>query len=271
MPDVQANFLNPNQATSEARMSSCGACHSGAVRLQMLRSTITGTLVLPAGHEAAETGITCMVCHDPHTPNLDGSFSLRNPRSSREFFSYSTAATNSFAAQYNDKSRCAANAITCAGQAPNDTSRPPHHSPQYNLLIGDIGVQRGYVPKGLPAAHTEIEGQCAFCHMHRASPANATAANPVLSGHTFDPNNNACVDCHDSAENAEFRIKTTQADTKKRIKELKSLLDQWAQTKAPDALKTKYRLARLGVHLGRPTVESECSCLDSRTHQRGAV
>lgn len=76
--------------------------------------------------------------------------------------------------------------------------------------------------------------------MHAESPASPTAANPADSGHAFKPNKDACIDCHESVENAQFRIVTTQADTKKRIAELKGLLDQWALTKAPDALKTKY-------------------------------
>jgi formate-dependent nitrite reductase cytochrome c552 subunit len=207
----------------------------------MLRSTVTGFPAdLPDGHEAAATGITCEVCHDSHKPNVDGGFGLRNPSKSTEFFSYNTAANTTFAAQYDENVQLCGQCHNQRGASPDDTSRPPHHSPQYNMLIGDIGVAKGYVAKSIQVEHTKLENQCAYCHMHQESPANPTPDNPADTGHKFEPNKNACIDCHETVENAQFRIVTTQADTKKRIAEVKALLDKWAQTKAPAALQKKY-------------------------------
>lgn len=242
-PHVQAYFLDPNPTNSVARMNSCGACHSGAVRLAMLRSVKSGLPVeLPSGHEAAETSQTCTVCHDPHKPNLDNTHSLRNPRFSTNFFSYNTATNTNFKAQYNPNVQVCGQCHNMRGAAPTDTSRPPHHSVQYNLLIGDAGSGGvGYVP-GAPiqAGHTKIQDQCTHCHTHQHTPAVPTEEEPVFTGHSFEPNAEACLDCHKTPGSAEALVTTTQAQIKAQIQEVKGLLDQWGQTKAPAVLRDKY-------------------------------
>lgn len=239
-PHVQAYFLDPNPVNSVARMNSCGACHSGAVRLQMLKGVPTGTVQLPSGQEAAKTPITCQVCHDSHKPNTDGTHALRNPRFSTNFFSYNTSTNTSFAKQYKETTQICGQCHNQRGASYKDTSRPPHHSPQYNLLIGDIGMADGNVPVTMQSAHTQLQQQCTHCHTHGHSPAVPTEEEPVYTGHNFEPSTEACVTCHQSKENAEAQIAKTQAEIKNRIQEVKALLNQWGETKAPGVLRTKY-------------------------------
>lgn len=233
-PHVAEYFEDPINGT--ARMNSCGACHSGAVRSAFLKAYNKGTAVtLPAGHEAATTGVTCVACHDPHKPNLDGTASLRYPLSSQKYFSYNTS--TAFSAQFDPTIQTCGQCHNQRGAAAKDTSRPPHHSPQYNVLIGDIGPDGPAIVSG---PHTKFTKQCTTCHVHSSSPAEPTEVDPVNTGHTFKPNTEACVTCHQSAENAETKIATTQADIKAKIQEVRALLDQWGETKAPEALRTKY-------------------------------
>ncbi len=245
VPDVAANILGTNGV---AQMKSCGTCHSGAVRLAMLDWVAKGTLTLPSAQEAVEVPITCVVCHDPHKPNLDDTHSLRYPRTSTNFFSYSTSASNTFTNQYNPNIQGCAQCHNMRGAQPTDTSRPPHHSPQYNILIGDAGAALGYIPATLTeqSYHRNIDTQCSHCHTHQEPVANPTPSNPSSTGHTFAPDLRSCLDCHNPTNTisapypVEVAMTNTQAATKLAIQEVKGLLDAWATNKAPAALVSKY-------------------------------
>ncbi len=240
VPDVAANFLTTN---ATARMQSCGPCHSGAVRLALLDWKNKGTLTLPSGHDAATFGVTCTVCHDAHKPNLDNTHSLRNPRYSTNFFSYNTSTSTTFTNQYNANVQVCGQCHNMRGAAPTDTSRPPHHSPQYNILIGDAGASLGYVPAATTnelSSHRNIIDQCTHCHNHAHTVANPSEENPNFTGHDFKPHFEGCVECHTDLTTVTNLMANTQSDITQRIGELKGLLDSWATTKAPDVLRTKY-------------------------------
>lgn len=240
-----ANYFR-DAATGTARQQACGSCHGGATRMAMMRSVKTGTLNLPDAETAATTAITCAVCHDSHMPNLDNSHSLRNPRHSTAFYSYSTATNTNFKAQWDAGGKDIQICGQChnsRGANPNDTSRPPHHSPQYNILIGDVGVSAGYVAAAAPSqqsAHRNIQNQCTRCHTHGHEPDVASEQDPVYTGHGFEPSIESCVECHQTEQKAEEIIASTQTNIKGLIAEVKGLLDTWAATKAPEALRTKY-------------------------------
>lgn len=228
-------------ATSNAsRMKQCGACHSGAVRLAMLESyekNVPLDPLLPAsGAAAAAVGVTCAVCHDPHQPT-ENEGQLRNPRFSLHFFSYSTSANSSFAAQYDPTINACGQCHNMRGAIWNETSRYPHYSPQYNVLIGQAGFHVGpVVPQSF---HRKIENQCAHCHTHAHDQTPATPANPNYTGHGFEPHLTACAPCHTEAEAALF-VKWTQNELTNRMAEVKGLLDTWALMKAPVELSSKY-------------------------------
>jgi PKD repeat protein len=121
-------------------------------------------------------------------------------------------------------------------------SRPPHHSPQYNILIGivqpdylttnDLGVATNYL-----ARHSGFSGspfntnQCATCHV----PNYSVNANTNVTGHTFDLDTKGCAlgGCHSSGVPD---IGGTQVNTTNNLARLVDLLNQWATNKAPAIL-----------------------------------
>jgi hypothetical protein len=235
-PDVASSLLTGG----EARMNSCGACHSGAVRMAMLNGIEEGGVTLPSAADAASVGITCVVCHDPHAVG-DNVAQLRNPTYSTNFFSYSTATTTSFAKQYDPGINICGQCHNMRGATWKDTSRPPHHSPQYNILIGKGGYEVG-TPVESPHG-TLITNQCAHCHMSQVPAPAATVENPSINGHTFKPivTTTSCTPCHQrTPETMEGVIVRTQTEITNRIASVKALLDNWATNKAPEAIRTNY-------------------------------
>lgn len=227
-------FADP--ATGPGRMGTCGACHSGATRLALLNSAQWGTPVeMPSTEEAAGTAITCAVCHTSHEATPYGA-QLRFPLHSEIPYSYTTA-TN-FVANFNPQVQTCAQCHNMRGATWRGTSRPPHHSPQYNLLIGNGGVEGGEteIPQ---SAHMKIQNQCAQCHTHAHQVDEVTEQTPNYTGHDFKPSMKGCAPCHDEL-GGELLTEVVQANTKKQIAEIKGLLDQWATTKASEALRTKY-------------------------------
>ncbi len=236
VPEVASSLVSGG----EARVRSCGTCHSGAARVAMLEAVEDNSeLELPSGEEAAQVGITCVVCHDPHDKTPNGA-QLRNPTASMEPFSYSTSTSTSFAEQYNPEINLCGQCHNDRGAAWTDTSRPPHHSPQYNILIGSAGVTDGFdAPQSY---HRNIDRQCAHCHTHQHEPEAVTPESPNFMGHDFVPHSESCEPCH-TPEGADLFKQFAQTGVKQRIAEVKDLLDEWATTRAPEALRTKYGTA----------------------------
>lgn len=119
-------------------------------------------------------------------------------------------------------------------------SRPPHHSPQYNFLIGILqpdyfntnssGVATNMtVPHGvaLTRSGTYNTNQCATCHV----PSYAVNAGTNVTGHTFamDTKNCTISGCHGSVPlYEETMLANTNAITR-----IVSLLNQWGIAKGP--------------------------------------
>lgn len=237
----EEEFADPTNGPP--RMLTCGACHSAATRAALLQAVKNmqdspGTEFspeIPTTQEAASIGITCAACHNSHA-STGNEAQLRFPLASRVPYSYSTS-TN-FAANYNPQVQTCAQCHNMRGATWTGTSRPPHGSPQYNILIGNGGYEAGAtnVPQ---SAHMDIETQCARCHMPDHSPDVVAEQTPKYSGHDFTPTMQACAPCHDEVGGA-LLTEVVQGNTKRQINEIKVLLDQWALTKAPDALRPKY-------------------------------
>jgi PKD repeat protein len=122
-------------------------------------------------------------------------------------------------------------------------SRPPHHSPQYNMLIGI--VQDGYISTNVFGAPTNIVGnhgrwdrnpnQCASCHVPSYSLSSATN----VTGHTFAVDNKGCnlAGCHLSG------IPDTHGwmqANEHRVESVVDLLRSWATNKGPAILGANY-------------------------------
>ncbi len=253
--ELAEEFVNPTNRTAEiTRMNSCGACHSGAVRMAMLDAYNSSSsfsartnVAWPTGHEAATTPVTCAVCHETHrthtrTNVLTGetyTSQLRFPLQSTNVFSYNTG-TN-FAANFNPNVSVCGQCHNARGATVSSSGRPPHYSPQYNIFLGIIGVTTNSAPP--QGAHKSNPLQCAGCHTHGHSSANPTPTDPVYTGHAFRATIEACAACHKdttgvkSPTNLLFSV---QSDVSARIATTKNLLNLWATTKNTNSWASKY-------------------------------
>jgi cytochrome c553 len=244
--------LNPTNV-----ISSCGQCHSGSVRISLLRQD-----PLPFG--SADIGIVCATCHDTHdqhvwTNALSGVFAFSNALSGRTFVFTNTqigalytnqlrnplASTNDyfittsgvFTNQYNPNVNACAQCHNHRGASWTSSSRPPHSSLQYNMLLGTVGEMSDGSAPNFPAEHSRIENQCVACHMQRS--AYQSDAQPAVTGHTFEvASYNACIPCHGNY--VPLLVGLTQGAVSNQVQQVKADLDLWATTLAPASLQAAY-------------------------------
>lgn len=213
--------MNPS-----GRINSCGRCHSGSVRLSLLKGA-----PLPEGD--ANVGITCAVCHDPHQVTANPG-QLRNPVFSTKDFSLSTS--DNFSQKYDPTVNICAQCHNHRGASWTSSARPPHHSPQYNMLIGTVGLLSSGQAPAAAGAHARLQKQCVSCHMQTKP--FASEEEPAIMGHHFRVESvDACMSCHPQPE---ALVEFTMGAVALQIDEIKRGLDLWATTKAPEALRTKY-------------------------------
>jgi hypothetical protein len=250
---VASGFMNTNIVSAQGRMASCGSCHSGAVRFQMENAynKFTGNartnVAWPTGIEAAETSVTCVTCHDTHNKHVYTNVitglvytnQLRHPLTSTNNFSYNTGAT--FASQFNPATSLCANCHNARGASVTGNGRPPHHSPQYNVMMGNIGVTDSVTPT--QGAHWKNPLQCVGCHTHGHNQANPTPGDPAYTGHGFRWTVQACQECHKSPTgplSATNLLSVTQMEIRGLIAQTKTVLDVWATTKNTNTWATLY-------------------------------
>ena len=243
VPDVLTSM-----SSSTANISSCGRCHSGSARLALLEGK-NPSVTLTNDYNVA---ITCAVCHDPHaqhiwTNALNGVIQFTNVLTGNgivitnnqlgllytNHLRCALASTNDFVLttldvftnKYNPNINVCAQCHNDRGAAWTDTSRSPHHSPQYNMMLGTVGELESGASTGFPSTHSRLEMQCAECHMQ---------ATNNSSGHTFEvATYNLCYNCHnDPAGLVQFVTNSIAGQ----IQLTKSYLDFWATTTAPAGL-----------------------------------
>ena len=221
------------------RIESCGRCHSGSARLSMINSK-----PLPTGD--ANVPIVCATCHNPHAVTAHPA-QLRNPIVSTNDYFLSTA--ENFSAKYNPEINICAQCHNHRGASWTSTSRAPHHSPQYNFLLGTVGeLKAGAAP--FRARHATLEKQCVSCHMQ--SEEYTSPEQPRVTGHTFRVDTfESCQSCHSLPE---LLVDFTAFATDWRVQQVKSSLDRWATNKAPPELRNKY-----GVRAWEYTTPGELS------------
>ena len=143
------------------------------------------------------------------------------------------------------------NAVVTVGLTTNVTglSRAPHNSVQYNILIGILQPDylnttngktvytNGVVNNGMGiyATHSGIvarnpvnTNQCATCHVP-----SYTTANGNVTGHTFQMDTHNCTICHSSGPPDWVDYQATTTNT---IRNLVTLLNQWATDKGSNSL-----------------------------------
>lgn len=275
-PDVAGGSSGmTNTVNGPGRQLSCGICHSGATRMAMVKdyetrlAGYTNTFYLPTGTDAAAMGVTCVVCHDPHSADT-GSAQVRYSLFSTNFYTISggsviqtnlytnwngTITTNMeyintyFNTQYNASIQICGQCHNSRNAKWTDTSRPPHHSPQYNLLIGI--AQQGYLTTNSAGIATNMvhrrhtvtnAKQCVQCHKH-------STTNSFATGHTFEVTYSGCQErvgdsgCHSLLSNEVLsnKVSTAQLTITTNLQSVVALLSQWSLTKAPTLLgKTNY-------------------------------
>ena len=241
--------------SSTNNINSCGRCHSGSARLSLVKKE-----PLPVGD--ADVGIVCATCHDPHmtyvhTNVLNGMYTnavsgiavtnnqlgavytnqLRYPFSSTNNYSLTTSAVFTNAYNINVCAQC----HNDRGASRTNSVAAPHHSPQYNMLLGTVGELDSGLPPHQPAFHALVEKQCAGCHMQTANFQAGPPEIPAVTGHKFEVNSyEACAQCHGTAANAQGLVALAQGFIAPWIQFEKGQLDEWAATKAPASLWTKY-------------------------------
>lgn len=210
-----------------SRISACGRCHSGSARLSLLYNA-----PLPTGN--ADVPITCVVCHDPHQVTANPG-QLRNPISSTNDYYLTT--TDNFSTKYNPNINICGQCHNHRGASWTSTSRPPHASPQYNMLLGTVGVLPTGQAPNQPASHAIlIKDQCVGCHMQ--SKAFVSESQPAITGHTFEVQTyESCQVCHPFPE---ALVDLTQTSVSNSIAYVQGKLNEWALTKAPAVLRTNY-------------------------------
>jgi len=212
---------------SERRISNCGRCHSGSVRMSMLKGD-----PLPQGD--ANVGLGCVVCHEPHKQTGNPA-QLRYPLNSTK--DYFLATGDNFAAKNDPTVNVCGQCHNHRGASWTSTDRAPHHSPQYNMLIGTVGEMLPGQPSNDQNSHGFIiQDQCVACHMQQKP--FAGEEDPAYTGHGFKVESyEMCKECHPYPELVQEVFGTAVSDE---IQRLKLALDRWATTKAPEALRTKY-------------------------------
>jgi formate-dependent nitrite reductase cytochrome c552 subunit len=219
--------LNVNAAD---QISSCGRCHSGSARLSLLE-----TNALPTGD--ANIGIVCVTCHDPHQTNAYPA-QLRNPVASTNDYFMSTNGV--FLSQYNARINVCAQCHNHAGASWTNNACEPHHSLQYNMLLGTIGEGFAALPAYQPGSHALlITNQCVGCHMQTTP--FVSEAQPAVTGHSFAVKTyGVCLTCHTSVEPIEFLVAFVTSSVSNEIQQVVFDLDYWATNKAPASLMAKY-------------------------------
>jgi len=227
-----------SMSASTNNISSCGRCHSGSVRLALLDGQNPVALT-----NDLNVAITCVVCHDPHQTSAYPA-QVRNPLHSTNYYSLTTS-TN-FSAAYNPNINICGQCHNSRGAAWTDTSRAPHHSQQYNFLLGSIGELAGGSATYNPAAHAGLPAsavyslsgtfyltnQCVSCHMQSDAPPAMTQSHAFTFG-----NYNACLNCHPT--NPDKLVSDVMFPAvSNRVYNLKYALDYWAANEANPVIQT---------------------------------
>lgn len=220
--DVTADLLEGGST-----VNNCGMCHSGDVfyRVNVRGETVPEDAFVGADPESLNA-VSCAICHDPHARTGNAA----RPDEGRDFqlrFRQVASPTPSNAVEdVTNPQR-----FNLCGQCHHDrgrtwatTSRPPHHSNQSNIYVGEMPIPDPETQDPLVLSRVSVHSfaaeQCSTCHMYRQDFESDQA--PAISGHTFAVNNAGCATsgCHPSVEAAIAAQTTLQNEIQSRLDEI---------------------------------------------------
>jgi len=181
------------------------------------------------------TPITCAICHDPMaqtgnaaSPDEGRDFQLRYPEATVMTPSNSVDDVTD-PTRFNLCGQC----HHSRGRTWQTTNRAPHHSVQANFYVGEIPTPDGTDPlvSSQASVHAGVAQQCAGCHMFRKDYESEQA--PAISGHNFEVNFEACVDCHGTTTAAEQKLTALQAEIQAKLDDIYTRLGdptEWEYT-----------------------------------------
>ncbi|MCC7493595.1 MAG: hypothetical protein IT204_14670 [Fimbriimonadaceae bacterium] len=254
--------------------SSCLPCHTAEGYVDRLNGP--GPVEEPADRqvdgegEAATTDTECWACHNPHQRRDDAPSQLRKP----------AAELCRDCHTFRDERGVPGTRV---------------HKPQGEVLNATGAYDWNgttYVPLSLPAGSsthaTATGGDCAVCHVYQVPNSTITEASPLVTGHLFLPNLNACDDagCHTDlaaarrqegeapvviedgniAEGASQAVidyvNATKAATVTRLRAIKSKLDKVNLTALTVPQKTQYDIAKWNYDVAFNDDSDGCHNLD---------
>ncbi len=251
------DIVTPSPAasfTAGTRLNECGKCHSGDF---FYRQIISGETVaddaLKNVAAADQHAVECAICHDPHrrtgnapTPEDGRDFQLRWPEVANPIPTNTIdAVTNP--ARFNLCGQCHHD----RGRTWQETSRPPHHSNQANMYVGEMPLPEDgdILVLSQLSVHSAAPEQCATCHMYRQDFQSDIA--PAISGHTFAVDFKSCATAchtfHPTQAQAEQAYATLRAEVDTRLERIKTDLNAWATTTFGVANGWEYRSTQTAI------------------------
>ncbi len=188
-----AHNFDPASAAHGAgeRTYGCQACHSGQGFIESLEPTEYSGFHADALAANDLDGVTCTVCHDPHSQDNPGQLRTVAAVDLVSGMTIDTGKEGQLCMQCHKARRDASTQID-SGYA----HFGPHASVQGDAVYGASGYEgvatniTGFQSSG----HGLIADACATCHVY------ATEYDPVTDfanvGHTFEPRVQSCNDCH---------------------------------------------------------------------------
>jgi formate-dependent nitrite reductase cytochrome c552 subunit len=206
----------------------CGNCHTGAQHPYYTEWS-------SSAHKTVSVG--CPTCHDPHATHTWTNV-LTARRYTDQLRSVMVSTNNYVNATPGITSP---NVNLCAqchnhhGASWTNTASAPV-TPQFNMLLGAVGEFTNGSARYAPAMHAWLTNQCVYCHMATAPYQSPTK--PAITGHKFTVQLfGECLACHPQPQPL---LQFVMGAVTNRVLAVKYELDQWALTKAPAALRTKY-------------------------------
>lgn len=210
---------------AEGNMGSCAVCHSGDARLVAIINgeTIEEDMLEGVAQEDMNA-VTCAVCHDPHrrtdnaaAPEDGKDYQLRYVQ-----VAYPTPSDVSDDATNPDRFNLCGQCHHSRGKDWQTTSRPPHHSHQSNVYMGEMPIPDGTdsLVDNDRSIHAFAAKQCTTCHMGQED--YVSEEEPAVTGHLFHIDMTACsaVGCHPSTAIASADMATLQTEVQDRLDDI---------------------------------------------------